>query len=213
MKIRFQCAQCGKVLKAGREHVGRKARCTRCGTPVVVPEPPEEPEVWRAPDGDEPPPSAAEDDDGPLVFERRIRDEGDLDMTSMVDVVFLLLIFFMVTAAFSLQKAIAVPTPDPTEGASRSRTIEEIETEGDFVIVRIDKDDTVWVDGIYAPSEQELLAKLRDARQSGDGGRGPNQMLVMASPEAMTETVIMALDAGSAVGMEDVRLANAEDEP
>ncbi len=48
-----------------------------------------------------------DDDDEILV--RRKRDEDEIDMTPMVDVTFLLLIFFMVTAAFSLQKSIEMP--------------------------------------------------------------------------------------------------------
>ena len=54
-------------------------------------------------------------------------ERDDLDMTPMVDVTFLLLIFFMVTAAFSLQKSLEVPTPDQQENATESRTLEEIE--------------------------------------------------------------------------------------
>ena len=36
--IRFHCPQCNKRLKAGPAAIGRRARCTRCGTPVQVPE-------------------------------------------------------------------------------------------------------------------------------------------------------------------------------
>ena len=48
------------------------------------------------------------------AFHSRRRDgraPAEMDMTPMVDVTFLLLIFFMVTAAFAMQKSFHVPTP------------------------------------------------------------------------------------------------------
>lgn len=135
-------------------------------------------------------------------------------MTPMVDVVFLLLIFFMVTAAFALQKAIKIPSPDNPEAVSQTRTIEEIEQDDDYIIVRIDADDTIWVEDGIAHNEQLLLMMLRkiqeDARRAGS--KPPNSLLVMASGDCQLETVVQALDSGTAVGMENVRLSTNEEE-
>jgi biopolymer transport protein ExbD len=132
----------------------------------------------------------------------------------MVDVTFLLLIFFMVTAAFNLQKSLEVPPPDKQESATQARTIEEIEMDDDYVIIRIERDNTVWVNDSEAPSPQEVLVKLREAREGSPGSdsAGPTSLLVLADGEAKHETVVMALDAGNAVGMENVRLATADEE-
>lgn len=40
MYFKFACPECGKNLKAGDEHVGRKVGCPYCKTPVMVPKPP-----------------------------------------------------------------------------------------------------------------------------------------------------------------------------
>ena len=48
------------------------------------------------------------------------REEEEMDMTPMVDVTFLLLIFFMVTAAFSVQKVIEVPAPQEQEASTNA---------------------------------------------------------------------------------------------
>jgi len=148
----------------------------------------------------------------PVTFRRDDSSEHEeLDMTPMVDVTFLLLIFFMVTAAFSLQKSIEVPPPDETQSA-RARTIQEIQEDDDFIIIRIDRDNTIWVDESEAPSEQELLEKLREAREGLPGSStGPSSLLVLADGDCRHETVVMALDAGNAVGMESVRLATADE--
>ena len=134
-------------------------------------------------------------------------------MTPMVDVTFLLLIFFMVTAAYSLQKSISVPAPDQTESTTQARTIEEIAEDDDFVIVEIHSDDTIFVNDSMAPSEQELLIKLREAREGTSGSRSkvPSSLLVLANGDCHHETVVMVLDAGNAVGMENVRLATGDE--
>lgn len=139
--------------------------------------------------------------------------EDEVDMTPMIDCVFLLLIFFLITASFSLQKALEVPAPEQREKDMTARSLEEIESDDDYVIIRIDEDDTIWVNDSEAPSEQDLLLKLREARESspGSGNTGPTSLLVLADGGAQHETVIRALDAGNAVGMEHVRLATADD--
>ena len=63
--------------------------------------------------------------------------DEQLDMTPMVDVTFLLLIFFMITAAFALQKALEVP-PTEEQAAAESRTIDDFAE--DSIIVRVDGD-------------------------------------------------------------------------
>lgn len=223
--IRFQCHQCGKRLKAPEEYSGRAVQCTGCGAvqavpaslattrshsleaadlhPLATPSPPR-PE----PDG------LKTSDESPLFKPKQGMTDDGLDMTPMVDVTFLLLIFFMVTAAFALQKSIQIPTPEPSESATESRTVEELEQDDDYIIVRIDKDNVVWVNDAEAPSEQELLAKLKEAREGAPGTatKGPSKLLVMASGEARHEKVVMALDAGTAAGIDDVRLANGDEE-
>lgn len=219
--IRFPCSQCGKKLKAPDEYAGRQVQCTGCGAVLPVPEPQadtrtqviESLHIGAAAPAHGPIP----EESGPearLIAPKKGSFDDGLDMTPMVDVTFLLLIFFMVTAAFALQKSIQIPTPDPSEAATESRTIEELEQDDDNVIVRIDKDNTIWVNDAEAPSEQELLTKLKEAREGppGTSAAGPSKLLVMASGDARHEKVVMALDAGTAAGFDDVRLANGDED-
>jgi len=149
----------------------------------------------------------------PVVFRAADRpQEDELDMTPMVDVTFLLLIFFMVTAAYSLQKAKPVPTPEQTESSAQSVTLQEIEEDDDYVIVEIRGDDMVFVDEVAAPGEQELILRLREAREGSGNSPGASKLLVLANRRCRYETVVMALDAGNEVGMESVRLTTAEEE-
>ena len=238
MAIHFHCSNCDHGLATGSRHAGAKVKCPECGTILVVPATSEhppgdeqqttDPEDQQWEDASEPPAAETDsqqldelddelddevDDESVRFSGNRITDDG-LDMTPMVDVTFLLLIFFMVTAAFSLQKSIEMPPPDQTESAAQSRTLEEIEEDDDYVIIEIHGDNTVWVNEREAPSRQEVLSILREAREgvAGSSSRGPSSLLVMADGNALHETVVMALDAGSAVGMENVRLATVDED-
>lgn len=153
-----------------------------------------------------------EDADAFVNFaEDRTEFESEMDMTPMVDVTFLLLIFFMVTASFSLQKSIEQPVQKEDE-PSTNVTQQEFEDNPDYVVVQIDEFDTFRVITAdfdeEAPSEQELLMKLRRARD-GRGGRVPTKLLVAAHGEASHGRVVMALDAGTEVGMEQVQFTLA----
>jgi len=142
--------------------------------------------------------------------------DNEMDMTPMVDVTFLLLIFFMITAAFALQKAIEVP-PASNDVAAPTQDVEELEK--DSIVLRVDGDNVFWISSPMwpeeqrAPSETDMRSKLRQARQGRGGthGRGPSKMLVQANGDATHERVVAALDAGSAVGMEEIRLMTYEE--
>lgn len=209
-KLRFRCHHCNGRLKIAAEYAGHRIDCPKCGGQVLVPEPREAhvaTEVSALSDVTEPAGEA------PIRFEKpgSTEDEGP-DMTPMVDVVFQLLIFFMVTAAFAKQKSLQVPTPDQQQTAQQARTMRDFEEDNDFVIIKIDSENVIWVDNEEAPSPQELLSRLREAHAGKDGVKGATNLLVLASPEARHEKVVMALDAGNAVGMQQVRLAQMNED-
>jgi len=138
--------------------------------------------------------------------------EDDMDLTPMVDVTFLLLIFFMITAAFALQKSIEVP-PVQDDQAAPTQTVDDLEK--DSIVVRIDGDNVFWIGAPRWPEEQralsvqEMLSTLREAR--GSDNSGPAKMLVQANGDTRHQFVVAALDAGSGIGMEEIRLMSYED--
>jgi len=217
MTIQFRCANCDLSLSADEDRAGARFQCPRCGKEGAIPKPQQRrPAAGTARKVGPPPPQPPDDETEEVRFGgTRVTDEG-LDMTPMVDVTFLLLIFFMVTAAYTLQKSIEVPAPDQEESSTQARTIEEIEEDDDYIIIRIGRDNTVWVNEQEAPSEQEVLVKLREAREGKPGTTttGPTSLLVLADRDARHETVVMCLDAANdnSVGMENVRLACVDED-
>jgi biopolymer transport protein ExbD len=221
VKIKFVCGACGKKLKARPELAGRRMRCSGCDSVLTIPGEPAEPETSAEPEAPRlspldmpaahvalPPPPPAEPQ---LNLRRKDLPDDGLDMTPMVDCTFLLLIFFMITAAFALQKSIELPTPDRAEGTAQQQVVEP--EEDDFVIVRIDRDNTVWVNDVEAPSSHDVLARIKEARAGTSGsGTGPGKLLVEAHGDARHEVVVMVLDMGTAAGMDGISLKTIEDE-
>ena len=141
----------------------------------------------------------------PVKFVRSHKTEAEMDMTPMVDVVFLLLIFFMITAAFGMQKSIEVPDPESDQSSQQAKIPEEREKTEEDIVVNISREDRVYVEGEEATTPQELYAKLRE-HQYQDSKRQVRHLLVVAESEATHETVVRVLDAAAGVGMSSVRL-------
>ncbi|MBX9791816.1 MAG: biopolymer transporter ExbD [Pirellulales bacterium] len=212
--LRFACPHCQKRLKVAEEHSGRRVNCPRCGKSLVVPDSertrtplPLRPSEMLAAEGPAASPGGApvDEDAAPAInFRAAVSTDEDLDLTPMVDVTFQLLIFFMLTMAAGLTKSIEVPTPDPSQQAAQSRSLSELEEDDDYVVVQIDDDNTIWVDGREA-TRMEVVPRLRELRDAA-GANPPSNLLVLASGEARHETVVSVLDAGSEAGMSQVRL-------
>lgn len=158
-------------------------------------------------------PAPVEEESNAVILKGKLED-SEMDMTPMVDIVFQLLIFFMVTAAFSMQKSKPMPAPKEDRPSSSATTVDP-ENDGDFVTVIIDSYNCFHVQtpdmDEEAPSEQDLLIKLRRAKLGGaSDGKTPTKLMVKAHRDCFHERVVTALDAGAAVGMEQIQLQTVE---
>ncbi len=132
-----------------------------------------------------------------------------IDMTAMVDIVFFLLIFFMVTSFNSKQASIEMPTAAPSKSAtgkaSAKKSIEDFDNDSEFVVVRIDSDDTMWVEDSAVLTPADLATKLRQAMH-GESRQGGNatRMMVVAHSDSTHGALVDAMDTGHSVGIEDV---------
>ena len=130
--------------------------------------------------------------------------QPDVSMTSMVDVVFLLLIFFVVTAAFQLQKSIAMP-PATTNTASRqafeATSIVEIQVgeSGEFIVTTDD-----WT--AETPGKQNLIRRLKDANSTSD----ETDLVIKIHEQAKLQSLVDAMDAGTIAGFETLRITQVD---
>ena len=145
-----------------------------------------------------------EEDEGFAVTSRKSEEE-EMDLTPMVDVTFLLLIFFMITASFSTQKAMEVPAPDPDkEGAAVAETLEDMKEES--IIVTINEENIIFVD--EAPTDVADLIDVFENKMNED----KREMVVEADRKSINETFVQVIDAAKEAGLQKIRVAVKADE-
>ncbi|HEY2414404.1 MAG TPA: biopolymer transporter ExbD [Pirellulaceae bacterium] len=157
-----------------------------------------------------PPPPAPRSthDDAPLLPKHPPHPEDLIDMTAMVDIVFFLLIFFLVTSLQSLEAVMNLPTPQSGEpGIATGKSVAELENDPNFITVRIEDDDSIWVENTQVFNDQELSLRLRTARQESDG---PRSLLVVADADASHGTAVRVFDAGAGAGVSGISLVVQE---
>jgi biopolymer transport protein ExbD len=128
--------------------------------------------------------------------QRAPREEAEMDMTPMVDVTFLLLIFFMVTASFKLQKAIQ-QQPDLSDDPSD--VVTEPQDQSDAIEIYIDENDNYTLSSSDAGEEEaagkvEMWQKLARMKQDAAGVK---RLLIKANENCSHGAVIHAWDAGA----------------
>ncbi len=131
-----------------------------------------------------------------MKFSAPRRDGGDLlDLTPLIDVVFLLLIFFMVSTTFIREPGgIRVDLP-------HSDTQEFIQ-EGEEVVVKIDGDGTIYVDDVPV-TEDALKRELQRAVQADPG----TTVIIKADREVEHGQVVRVMDLAKRIGLVKMAVA------
>ena len=126
---------------------------------------------------------------------RHADDEAEINITPMLDIVFIMLIFFIVTTSFVKEKGLEVSRPSNTPP-------KEMTQDHGPIVVKINSDSLISVKGrILEP--QAVQANLE--RERAEKPDAP--LIVAAHPEADTEALVVILDAAKAVGIESVSVA------
>ena len=124
-------------------------------------------------------------------------DEPDINLTPLIDVVFLLLIFFMVSTTFEHQSRIQIELPEASADTALS--------EDDSLEIIID------VQGRYFIGEQQVinseLGTLKTAIGKALGKREDIPVIVRADARTPHQAVITVLDATSQLGLTRISLA------
>lgn len=120
-------------------------------------------------------------------------DEAQIDLTPMLDVVFIMLIFFIVTASFIKEAGIEVNRPE----ASTAEPKENVN-----ILVAISPTNEIWMDKRRI---DVLAVRANIERLHAENPKGA--VVIQADNESNTETVAAVLDAAREAGVYDVSLA------
>ncbi len=123
----------------------------------------------------------------------RTDEESDINLTPMLDVVFIMLIFFIVTATFIKQAGIDVLRPD-AESAQQKPTIS--------VLVAIGPNGEIWIDNEQV-DESSVRAQIERLHSENPKGG----LVVQADRQAKYEKVEAVLSAARAAGMTQVAIS------
>ena len=138
-----------------------------------------------------------------MVKRRRGRHEATVELTPLIDVVFLLLIFFMVSTTFIRETQLKINLPEA------SGELQEVE-QGTIEI-------TVDRAGEYAVNDRLLVnSDKRTLMRAIDEVRDPvvtsPRVIITADASATHQAVVRAMDAVGAVGLSRVSITTQEPE-
>jgi biopolymer transport protein ExbD len=141
-----------------------------------------------------------------VKFQRRRDEEVGINLTPLIDVVFLLLIFFMVSTTFERHGEIQLQLPSADRDPAPAQQA--------WIDVLVDATGTYYVDGRELVNRRpETLQRMLETVLSERGGQ---PVLVRADANASHQSVVTALDVIGRLGVTSVSIATigrTPDEP
>ncbi|MFL0807705.1 MAG: biopolymer transporter ExbD [Oceanobacter sp.] len=120
-------------------------------------------------------------------------EDGEIDITPMLDVVFIMLIFFIVTASFVKESGIEVNRPDASTSNAKPRA---------NILIAISDTGEIWINKRRV-DESQVRANIE--RMHAENPQGT--VVIQADEEAKTKQLVAVMDAARAAGVYDVSLA------
>ena len=140
-----------------------------------------------------------------MKFRRKSRENVEIGLAPLIDVVFILLLFFVVTTTFTRETQLKIDLPQ----ADSATPVQDSEIKQLEVLIA--------ADGSYALNGQELvksdLATLSSALQKESGGDNSLPVVISADARTPHQAVITAMDAAGKLGFSHLRISTVEAPP
>jgi biopolymer transport protein ExbD len=135
-----------------------------------------------------------------VKFQRNLKAEVSIDLTPLIDVVFLLLIFFMVSTSFSRESNLLVNLPEAS-----GEVTEEVALQIEVLIAR---------NGSYTVNGQPLAdntaATLLQAVEAIAAGDNSLPLTITADAETTHQSVVTAMDVAARLGFSRLSIATRQ---
>ena len=139
-----------------------------------------------------------------MKFRRKQRENVDINLASLIDVVFILLLFFVVTTTFTRETQLRVELPEAVSGASADDQTRQL-------------DIAISADGVFSVNNHILpksdLATLMEALQKESNGDTNVPLSISADGKSQHQSVITAMDAAGKLGFSHLRMTTVEAAP
>lgn len=143
-----------------------------------------------------------------MNFRPRPREQAEVNLTPLIDVVFLLLIFFMVSASFDRHSSLEVTLPEaeamPPEDVGPARLTIEISANGTY---RVNDRVIPVLSNSASPDVVTVVETLKQALRSAARGRSNLPVTIQADAEARHQAVVNAMEAANQLGLRRVSIA------
>jgi biopolymer transport protein ExbD len=120
-------------------------------------------------------------------------EESEINITPMLDVVFIMLIFFIVTASFVKEAGIDVNRPDAETAVRQERA---------NILIAISENNEIWIDQRMV-DPRALRANIERLRAENPEG----SVVIQADKKSVTETLVTVMDAARQAGVYNVSIA------
>ena len=132
----------------------------------------------------------------PLANLMQEEEKEDIDLTPMLDVVFIKLIFFIVTASFVKEAGIVVNRPEAATAVKKERA---------NILIAISEKGEIWINKrrVDVRAVQANVERLKAENPQGS-------VVIQADQKSTTDTLIKVMDASRAAGVFDVSIAAQE---
>jgi biopolymer transport protein ExbD len=124
-------------------------------------------------------------------------EESEINITPMLDVVFIMLIFFIVTATFIKEAGIDVNRPDAQTAVKQEKA---------NILIAIGPNDDIWID-----RRQVDIRSVRPNIERLHAENPQGSVVIQADKESKTDTLIQVMDASRQAGVYNVAIAAQED--
>jgi biopolymer transport protein ExbD len=124
---------------------------------------------------------------------RVAQDDTELDMTPMLDVVFIMLIFFIVTTSFVKESGVTVSMPQAESASQQENT---------NIFIAITAEGEVWID--RRPVDPRAV-RVIVARLHADNPEG--SVIIQADEQAATGRLVDVMDQVRLAGVEGIAIA------
>ena len=139
-----------------------------------------------------------------MKLQSRPKEEPEINLTSLIDVVLLLLVFFMLTTTFVDEARVNIRLPEASAKPNRDATRNAIEI-------------TVTAEGSYRVNGQDLIntspATLSKALAKLAGEDRTGAITIRADARATHQSVVTAMDVVGRLGFRTINIATANSSP
>lgn len=134
-----------------------------------------------------------------MKFHRAPTEELELNLTPLIDVVFLLLIFFMVSTTFQKESEISLQLPQATDA--------EIATPQERIEIVINAAGRYFIDDLEVVKSDVI--GLQNALYDVSNGKRDIPLTIRADAQVPHQAVVTAMDAAGQLGMLRITIATS----